>query len=173
MKPDLAKRVELFANISIIVVALLIVTVITKKYFFDDNSLNPPEDTVNVGSKINLSNIDWGKNNQTLVMVLSKDCHFCKESVPLYQKVSRELSKSQNIKLVAVFPQEMPIAKEYLQANSIVVQDVYQISPMELGVRGTPTLLLVNQKGEVTEKWLGKLNAEQEKQFLERLKSVS
>jgi hypothetical protein len=49
------------------------------------------------------------------------------------------------------------------------VDDIKQISLNTLGVRGTPTLLLVNDVGVVTDVWVGKLQLDQEVQVLTAL----
>jgi hypothetical protein len=43
--------------------------------------------------------------------------------------------------------------------------------PSELGVPGTPSLLLVNQAGTVEDTWIGKLSPERETEVLNRLQS--
>ena len=42
------------------------------------------------------------------------------------------------------------------------ISEVSATTPGALGVKGTPTLLLVNNTGVVTDAWLGKLSAEME-----------
>jgi hypothetical protein len=49
------------------------------------------------------------------------------------------------------------------------VDDVKQVPLNTLGVRGTPTLLLVNDAGVVTDVWTGKLQPDQEAQVLAAL----
>lgn len=172
MKENLVKKIELFANIAIIVVALVIGAVLVKKYFFSEQQ-NQPKETISVGSKVNLNQVDWAKNGHTLLLVLSKECRYCAESIPFYQKLGKELSQNAKVKLIAAFPEDKSVAGEYLQSNNVAVSEIYQVSAPSLGVRGTPTILLINEKGEVVENWLGKLPESDEKKVFERLKSVS
>jgi hypothetical protein len=39
-------------------------------------------------------------------------------------------------------------------------------------VRGTPTLILVNDKGEVTDQWVGKLAADREDEVIQKITSA-
>ena len=39
-----------------------------------------------------------------------------------------------------------------------MIDDIQQISPASLGVRATPTLILVNSAGMVTNSWVGQLS---------------
>jgi hypothetical protein len=43
--------------------------------------------------------------------------------------------------------------------------------PASLGVRGTPTLLLVNNTGKIADFWVGKLSPDKEAEGLRRLRS--
>jgi hypothetical protein len=49
------------------------------------------------------------------------------------------------------------------------VDDVKQVPLNTLGVRATPTLLLVNDTGVVTDVWVGRLQPDQEAQVLTAL----
>jgi hypothetical protein len=52
------------------------------------------------------------------------------------------------------------------------VDEVISMEVSKLGVRGTPTLLLLDWQNEVEELWAGKLNDSQESQVIERLKKA-
>lgn len=173
MKDSLVKKIEIFANVAIIAVALILGIVLVKKFILNDTSQNQVKENISVGSKVNLEKIDWAKNGRTLLLVLSKDCRFCRESTPLYQKISQEISQNNKIKLVAIFPQDVATAKDYLQSNSISVAEIYQNNPSSFNVRGTPTMLLVNDLGDVTDAWFGKLSKEEEVRVFERLDSIN
>jgi thiol-disulfide isomerase/thioredoxin len=171
MNENITKKIEVFTNIAIICVVLLIGFVAVKKYVFnypDATAVSKPP-AVEIGTKINLPGIDWAGNNQSLVVVISTDCHFCHESVPFYQELSRRAAQSGHVKMIAVFPQEVSTAKEYLDSNSITVGQIIQANPPNIGVRGTPTLLLIDKDGRVTETWLGRLVDDQERKVFERL----
>lgn len=112
--------------------------------------------------------MDWSKNGQTLVLAISTQCHFCKESTPFYRRLEQEVGK--RIKIIAALPQPVADAEQYLKGEGVRVDQVKQISPMALGVRGTPTMLLVNSGGVVTRVWSGKLPPEEQDQVLSILK---
>jgi hypothetical protein len=88
------KRIELLANTAIIIIAVLLASVLIKNYLWQSNSLQSSskapttlgQDTV-AGQKINLTDIDWQKNRQTLLLILSTKCRFCTESAPFYQQL--------------------------------------------------------------------------------------
>jgi len=173
MKSTLVKKIEIFTNIAIILVALILSVVLVKKFFFTDDAANQPKKNIAVGEKVDFQQINWDSNKNTLLLVLSKDCHFCSESVPFYQKINQEFSQNPAIKIAAVFPQDTQTAQEYLKSNRLDITQVYQANPPALGVGGTPTMLLVNQTGQVVETWFGQLSPDEEQKVLNRLRSVS
>ncbi|MFN2454240.1 MAG: peroxiredoxin family protein [Pyrinomonadaceae bacterium] len=164
----LYKKVELLANIAIIVVALLIVGLFAQRYF--GNRAAPPLQ-IAAGTKISLPETDWAKNKQTMLVVLQKDCHFCSESAQFYQRLVKETAGRGDIRLVAVLPQQMSEGKQYLNDLDVPIEEVKQASLSSVGVRGTPTLILVDSKGAVVDSWVGKLPANKETEVLNRLKS--
>jgi thioredoxin-related protein len=171
MKEGFSKKIELFANIAIIVVALILGFVLVKRFILND-SAPLPKQNIEIGSKVDLSMIDWAKNKNTLLLVLSKDCRYCTDSIPFYKKLNQETAQSEKVKLVAVFPQDVSTAKEYLQSHGLNLNDVHQVSVNDVGVQGTPTMLLINDKGEVAGTWFGKLFEPDENKVIERLKQL-
>lgn len=71
--------------------------------------------------------------------------------------------------MVAVLPQPFTEAQQYLSGAGVHVDEVKQATLGALGVRGTPTLLLVNDVGVVTDVWVGRLQPDQETQVLTAL----
>jgi len=63
-------------------------------------------------------------------------------------------------------------AQDYLNRLGVSVDEVRQASLAEFGVRGTPTLLLVDDSGIVKNFWIGKIPLEQETDVLEALKGT-
>ena len=110
--------------------------------------------------KESLPGVDWAKNRRTLVLALSTQCHFCTESAPFFQRIQKE--RARDLKLLAVLPQSITEGHRYLEGEGVKVDDVRQAELSSIGVNGTPTLLLVDSKGAVSQVWQGKLQPEQE-----------
>jgi len=165
-------KIELLANVAIIVVALLLGVVLLRSLFLSRprGQPQPPTSTIQPGTQLSLPGIDWKANGRTLVMGLSTQCHFCTESAQFYQRVAQERSKIPDLRLVAVFPQSVPEGEHYLKNLGVGVDGVKEVKLDSLGLRGTPTLILTNQQGGVIESWFGKLSPSQEQELLERLR---
>ena len=50
------------------------------------------------------------------------------------------------------------------------IEDVRQVSFPSVGLRGTPTLILADDKGVAVDSWLGRLPAEREGEVLNRMR---
>jgi hypothetical protein len=166
----LSKRIELGANIAIIAVAALLGAVIIKNYLIakpQKQSAPAEYATEAQNTRISLTDVDWHKNGQTLVLAVSSVCHFCTESGSFYRQLAKDHGRT---RLLAVLPQPIAEGKRYLEKLGVVVDEIKQDSLNSINVRGTPTLLLVNSDGLVTNTWVGKLQAEQEAEVLSKAK---
>jgi thioredoxin-related protein len=171
MDNPLHKRIEVAANVAIIVVALLLGVVLIKRFVL--NSTPPGREaalnTIKTGAKISLPDTDWSQSERHLVLVLQKGCHFCAESAPFYRRLVQALGGRNDVRLIAALPQEVGESRQYLDGLGVAVSDVRQTDPSTVGVRGTPTLLLVDRTGTVTDVWVGKLPPEKEQEVFSRL----
>src|ERR1044072_5939650 len=111
---NLTKKVELLANITIIVVAVLIGGVLVKRYLWPQAQSSPAQSRIQPGTKLSVPGVEWGKNERTLLLVLSTSCHFCTESSPFYQRLAQEKAKKEGVGLVAVLPQSVGESQKYL-----------------------------------------------------------
>lgn len=161
------KRVELIANIAIILVAISLVVVLVKRFVFTPR--NEPTLQSNVGAKLSQPDIDWSKSNKNVVLMLSNTCHFCTESAPFYKRLVQEQTQRGTFRLTAVLPQPVSDGQKYLNELGVGINDIKQLTPGAIRTSGTPTILLVDSSGVVTDEWLGKLPPEKENEVLSRL----
>jgi len=170
------------SNIATIFIAFFLCLITIKLFLF------PPQDTgilrksnttvtsvplqmMPVGKIMPLENIDWKNNKKTLVLYISTTCHFCDESSPFYERLVEKYGDGKNVKLIAVLPQTVEEAKEHLEILEVNIKDIYNARLTSIGVTATPTLLLVDKSGVVTDMWKGKLTGEKEDEVLSKLAS--
>lgn len=164
-----SKRLNLAANIAIVLVVILIGIVFTRNYLLSPHSVSGSRDYR--GSRVALPGVDWAQHEQTLLLVLDEGCRFCTESAPFYQRLAHEMATNSKVRLVAVLPQEISESKQYLSRLNVPIDEIRQSGLEALGVQSTPTLILVNGKGEVMEAWAGKLPIEKEAEVLRRIEA--
>jgi hypothetical protein len=169
------KKLELLANLAIIAIVLLLGIVLAKQYLLRSTPpalpAAPAEARILPGTKLELPGIDWTQSQQTLVLVLSEGCRYCTESAGFYQRLAKEKAKGEGSpRLIAVLPQEVGQGQAYLNQLGVAVDEVRQSRMSAIGVRGTPTLILVDNQGAVKESWLGKLSEATEADVMARLR---
>lgn len=172
MTNKLTKGLEVSANVAIIVVAVLLCVVLVKSYVIPAptrQAAGEPAGTRGImksGDAVAVSGVDWEKNGKTLLMVLSTTCHFCTQSGPFYQRLVKEHGDA---KLVVLVPQSASEGQSYLKELGVEVDDVRQASLGDLGVSGTPTLILVDGKGVAADVWVGAMSPNRENEVVNRL----
>ncbi|HEX8844452.1 MAG TPA: hypothetical protein VF791_07400 [Pyrinomonadaceae bacterium] len=170
----LSRKIEVISNLAIVVVAILLSFTIVKTYLWPTSKSagsNVPANNVPaniVGRKVSLPDVDWAKNERTLVLALKSDCRFCTESAPFYRELLKRQTLQSNMKLIAVLPNPVDEAKAYLASLGVNVGEVRQASLNSIGVSGTPTLLIVDSSGVVTDAWKGRLDRAGEAEVLSR-----
>ena len=178
MRNRAPNRIEVIANISIIFAAALGGFVLARDHIFVNRVRTELRDMgvrtdakreALVGRPVTLPDVDWAQNGQTLLVVLSNECHFCTESAPFYNKMILTAAERKDLRVIAVFPQAVDEAKAYLAQIQVPISDVRQISFYSIGVRGTPSLVLVDKAGLIKDAWLGRLRPDKEAEVLQRI----
>lgn len=164
---NIKSKIEIAANVAIIIVAIMIGAVLINKYYFVKDDLNSPK--LPIGAVLTIPEVDWSKSKKTLVLALKEGCRYCTESAAFYQRLI-PATMNGNTQLLVVFPDPTESGKKYLDSLGVHTNNYRQISFNSIGVVATPTLLLVNQNGKVTEGWIGKLPEEKELEVVEKMK---
>jgi hypothetical protein len=193
MNIKVTRMVATASNLSIVLLALTATTVLVKNYLLRSPAVNDTATSLaakavsapqNVsqsgadrprgpiaGTNVALPGFDWSGSNKTVVLALSSKCHFCSESAPFYQRLNDEMAQHRDARLIAVFPQEVGEAKQYLSALGVKIEDVRNATLNSIGVNGTPTLIIIDSKGRIEQSWVGKLSPEREAEVISRVKT--
>lgn len=175
---NLQGKIEVAANLSIIAVAILLCVVFVKSYIIPKAAIIPasaqssaavPMEARTItqrGEQVRLAGVDWKTNGKTLLLALSTTCHFCTQSGPFYQRVVKEHGDAQ---LVVLVPQAVEEGQAYLKRLGVSIDDVRQVPFDDLGLQGTPTLVLVDSNGSVVDAWVGALSPSKENDVISRL----
>lgn len=154
-------KIEAVSNIIVIVFAVVVGSVFLK----DRLSTPAPEsNAVKAGDRLaNLDGWDWGAHDQTLVLGLRKGCHFCEDSAPFYQRLlAQQPPEGSNSAIVGVFPDAADAVKDVVQSEGLGMQALAGVPLERLKIDATPTVLLVDRNGTVTNAWIGMLSPRQE-----------
>lgn len=163
-----SRKLETASNVATIIVAALLSAVLIKVYLLPTpvprRRALPEQIKAGASLKARLAGVDWQKNGRTLVLAISTQCHFCNDSAPFFRKLAVEAGK--DVKLLAVLPQPVTEARQYLAGEGVHVDQIKQAALGTIGVRGTPTMLLVDEAGTVTNVWVGELQPDRQNQVL-------
>lgn len=161
------KYLERIANIAIIVAVVVFLGLVVKGEFSRRNApqfaAQGPSPNL-VGTTVRLPGVQFPKDRSSLLLVVSTECHFCKDSLPFYKDLTAKSRGRLNV--VAVLPQPQAEAQKFLQDAGVEANQVVTATPDTLGVRGTPTVMLVDGSGKVKQVWLGRLDLKGEKSLL-------
>jgi hypothetical protein len=141
-------------NFAILIAALCLLTLVfdTMRQRHQATLANQP--LLHVGDVVHFSSIPVSQ--QTLVIALQTGCHFCEDSLPFYRRLSKETTGS-STHLTFGFPHLASDGAALLRTNGIEGADVREMDFSRMGIRGTPTLILVDGHGKVQKFWAGKL----------------
>jgi len=177
---SVSKKIELIANVAIVVVASLLATVLIKNNLLpkppdpianrsDGGNQSLKESRIKVGEILSIEDIHFAGADQTLVLAISSSCQFCSASAPFYKKL---VESKKETRLVAVFPQSTQEGQDYLKRLGVAVDEARHLDFNTIGVEGTPTLLLVDSAGVIKSSWVGKLSSRQESEVLNAVRPV-
>jgi hypothetical protein len=164
---SIGTKAEVLLNVLVILTGLALGIVLTRQFLFDTAA--PFRHGPEAGYELKGLDLKNNTSSRTLVLALRKGCIYCSESAPFYQRVTK-IARTHNVKLVAVLPGRSQESQEYLAELGLVDIDIRQSSLRDIKVGGTPTLLLADGEGRVTDFWVGKLSTNVEEEVIARLK---
>ena len=173
--PKTKSTLDTVANIAIIIVCVIAAFILIRNHFFNQNQAGggprPPE--IEAGEQYDaLGQVVPAGADRALVVALAPGCHFCDESMPFYKRLVDERNqKGSNVKVIAAVSQEAAKApeQEKLTAAGVNPDGLVVLNFDSVKLRGTPTILLVDNQGEVHEVWVGKQPSSGEEEILEAL----
>ncbi len=162
------RTLESGLNVLLMLGCLALVGGIAYTHFWPSRSLQssfagPPR-----GTKITIPGVEWSNSQRTVVLALSTHCHFCSASGPFYKRL-QEAARVRGVRIIAVLPQPTDEALSYLQNLGLSISVVRQAPLVNVSVTATPTLMMVDSQGVVTDGWTGQLPPEFEKEVISKL----
>jgi len=161
-------RLDKLVNIAIVVTCCLVIGSLARNFYLEHKIASRINPSFSKGQVVKLSGYTPSSAETTLVLALSTHCHFCQASTPFYQKLAAFKSTAPNqLRLVAVLPEKQDEAAAYLNGHGISTDTVLSMPLSQIGVKGTPTLLLLNGQGKLEDYWVGLLNDSQQQKILD------
>ena len=126
-----------------------------------------------IGTSLRGVDFNWEGSKQTLVLALREGCRYCTDSADFYRRLAALGRRDKNTRLLAVLPTEVAASSRYFKELRVPISEIRQSALDRINIRGTPTLLLVNDKGVVTRSWGGQLSPDKETEVIEAVQGRS
>ena len=160
------------ANIAIIVVCAIAAVVLIRNQFFPPRPPGVPEGAKKGEQFAQIQQVLPAGTDKALVVAVQPGCHYCNDSMPFYKRLLDERNqKGSQVKFIAAVPADEAKAEELQKFAAVGAKpdDMVKLDFASVKVPGTPTLMLVDNTGKVLDVWVGKLEADKEKEVLEVL----
>jgi thioredoxin-related protein len=116
-----------------------------------------------------LIGIDWSSSRCTLLVAVQPGCPYCTRSARFYKALLAATSTN-SFRIVAVSSESVDATTAYIHSLGLDVQHVLEANFDDLRIQGTPTLLLVNNRGSIVSTWVGVLSAQGERDVFRTLR---
>lgn len=163
------KKFVILANAAIISLCVLIAGVVVWRFVLPHEPSRVGA-KVPVGRQVQIPNISWSSARSTVVLALSTNCHFCGENAPLFRSLISNVHQ-QGARVIAVFPPNQAETAKYLSGLGLAVDATVSLPLTQIGVSGTPAVLVVGRSGVVVDGWVGAVPSGEYENALKKLKS--
>jgi hypothetical protein len=160
------RYLEISANVAILVVAIIVV----RSFIVSRWQAKAHPEAPSVGTTVSVPGLKW-QEGPTLVLALQQGCRYCEESVDFYRRL-HDQSSGARLRMVAVIPGAKADVARYLSEKGFVVDEVVNVALSDLNVSATPTLLIVNRDGILSDVWVGKLDVTKEAEVIQRIREL-
>jgi len=164
-------RLDSLVNAAILVTCgLLVLTILQHRAVYTAwvAGQKGPESPFKIGESAEvLPGIDYGTSNIQLVLYVKSTCPYCTNSMAFYRLIDAEMQRLKSVSFIAVSSEPVDILRTYLDQNSLRVDRLVSMGHKALG---TPTLVLVDNRGTIRGVWEGQQTAAGEGAIVEALR---
>ena len=110
------------------------------------------------------------RNARRVVLFLRTTCPICKESVPLYHRLIAGLTDQEEIDFLIASPEPIGALAPWLDRHQVTPDGTFLLAnPTAAGFVVTPTLLVINRRGIVSDVLMGRVSIADEARLWNRL----
>jgi hypothetical protein len=157
-------------GLAVIIVTILFLSRLVGSFFVK------PTDQLNLASGLQnsqiippLPNLDYNTAQRTLLIAMTARCDSCNESIPFYKRLMTARDKGAEMRIVAVFPDKKDEVDTFIRRNELIMDTIDEADLKSINVSATPTIILVDTNGRISNFWIGKLSESDEQEVLNTL----
>jgi hypothetical protein len=162
---------ETATNVAVLMAGLGVLTALSWGYFAERRRPSVESGLQKGNTLPKISGVDSSSWSPTLLIAMSTKCGFCTESISFYNKLAELEKTHRRIRIVAIFPEEEGKVEEYARQNKIDtgITSFAGANLQALRINSTPTLILLDDRRQILDFWIGALRAEEQKQVIQAL----
>lgn len=153
------------ADAALVIAAIFVATVAGQTYYRTAASVPGEPRIAKPKEQLNLPGVDFAKGQRTLLLVLKSSCPYCEKSMPFYSRMMS--TKSKDSQVVVVGGEDEKILNNYLKVHDVAVDAVASVTAESTPSQVTPTAILVDRNGVVSNVWRGQLPPDKENEVLQ------
>lgn len=136
-------------------------------YHRSATGVSPSSTPLKVGDRVKgMERLGFRRSGRMLLLVTASTCHFCTNSIPFYQRLSITARRS-GVPVVAVAAEPVGTNRQFLASGGVLIDATLSGEELQLPTRGTPTLVIVRNDGQILSLWEGLLDSSSESRVLE------
>ena len=138
--------------------------------------LNPRAPLFQPAQELELPGLRTGRGLRTAVMFVDASCASCQQSSAFYRRLADLHQQAQpDFRLVVAAPaSRVDATAHWLKTSGVAVDEIVPVDkPWLRGFIVTPTLIVTDQAGVISDVVLGKLDTAQESQFISRVQGLT
>jgi hypothetical protein len=112
------------------------------------------------GDRLDLPYLAPSAADRTVVLFVRSGCRFCTDSMPFYDRLTRD-SKArfgERVRFVVITPDDGATAASYLRSHGVTVDQIVPSTPPPRKIWATPTVVITSRNGLVDNAWTGQLD---------------
>lgn len=165
---------ERASHFAFILMCAAVVVVAVQRFTLERPSAAPaPSASMAAGTVVTLGAEMPDEVQGALVLALSTTCQYCTASMPFYRRIAAsDAVNSGRLQLIVASIQGEPAMKSYLASHDLPVAAILPAASTGLGIRATPTLVVVDSNRRVVGSWEGELGEERQTDVFDTLAAV-
>lgn len=172
-KANTRERLEFLTNLMVLLVAVSILLVLALNYIGGQKPVPRIVEGLQKGQQLPaISGLDYSGATSTLLIAISTQCTYCNQSIPFYNQLADLKVKGKiSPRSIVIFPDSDDEVEPYARQYQLQTDYKSSVDFEQLKLAGTPTMILVDQNGNVVDFWVGALQPEAQQHLVNSLES--
>lgn len=167
-----SRILESVTNLAVLLASLLILW-IGVRYFLPQTRLIEYQPGLQKGQHLQVWPLIARYSGNSLLIFSSTKCAYCLDSIPFYRKILEKQLSNGTFQVIGVFQEDRNEVQKYIAANKLSLKEIItEFDYRKVNISSTPTLILVNNKGDIIDFWTGSIPSSYESKVISSIEMV-